>query len=86
MARISAALRLPGSAAPRTNDWSILSLSTGTEVVQRKLQADGLQIVDHLVDVLVVAEEHALGDLQLQSFGGKLRFAQHRPDRRRQRR
>ena len=38
----------------------------GAEIVERELHADRLQAGEHLVDMVVIAEEHAFGDLQLQ--------------------
>ena len=83
--------------APRTNALVDLDLVeghalqiaeariAGTEIVERELHADRLQAADHVVDMFVVAEEHALGDFQLQPLGGKAGIAEHRPDHRRQR-
>ena len=57
----------------------------GPEIVERELDADVLQARDHVVNVLIVAQQHAFGNLQLEALGGEAGFAEHSPDQCRKR-
>ena len=88
-----AALRVRGAGDKRSVDLDLVERDAlqiaearvaGAEIVEREFHADRLQRADHLVDVLVVAEEHAFGDLQLEPLGGQAGLAEDHPHHRRQ--
>ena len=91
--------RVPAVGIGRTSDEGLVDLDlvewnteqiteariARSEVVQRKLYADRLQLVDDRMDVIVIAQQQTLGDLQLEARRREAAFAEDRPNGRGQR-